>query len=59
MLASACFERLNNRTRRATFLAEMESVVPWRELCAQIEPVNPKVQFHPCSRRDAYVSGAD
>ncbi len=37
------FERYTKKTRRAIFLEEMEQVVPWRELCALIEPVYPKV----------------
>ena len=41
-LATAGFERFAKTTRRAAFLAEMECVVPWRELCALIEPVYPK-----------------
>ena len=41
-LATAGFERFAKTTRRAAFLAEMERVVPWRELCALIEPVYPK-----------------
>ena len=41
-LASAGFERYGKTTRRARFLAEMELVVPWRELCARIDPVYPK-----------------
>ena len=41
-LARAGFERYGKTTRRAAFLAEMERVVPWRELCALIEPVYPK-----------------
>lgn len=41
-LASVSFERYCKQTRRAAFLAEMERVVPWRELCALIEPVYPK-----------------
>jgi IS5 family transposase len=41
-LAMAGFERYGKTTRRAVFLAEMERVVPWRELCALIEPVYPK-----------------
>jgi len=36
------FERYTKKTRRAIFLEEMEQVVPWRELCALIEPVYPK-----------------
>jgi IS5 family transposase len=41
-LATAGFERYARRTRRAAFLDEMERVVPWRALCAQIEPFYPK-----------------
>src|SRR5204863_9108192 len=41
-LATAGFERYAKRTRRATFLAEMERVVPWSALCALIEPFYPK-----------------
>lgn len=41
-LALASFERYGKTTRRAAFLAEMERVVPWRELCALIEPVYPR-----------------
>jgi transposase, IS5 family len=40
--ASSGFERYAKSTRRAAFLAEMERVVPWRELCARIEPFYPK-----------------
>jgi transposase, IS5 family len=29
-------------TRRAQFLAEMDRVVPWRDLCARVEAVYPK-----------------
>jgi hypothetical protein len=29
------FRQVSKLTRRAAFLAEMEQVVPWRELCAQ------------------------
>ena len=41
-LASTGFDKYTKTTRRAQFLAEMDRVVPWRELCAQIEPVYPK-----------------
>jgi IS5 family transposase len=41
-LASTGFEKYSKTTRRAQFLAEMDRVVPWRELCARIEPVYPK-----------------
>ena len=40
--ATAGFERYAKTTRRATFLGEMEQVVPWRRLCRLIEPVYPK-----------------
>ena len=41
-LASVGFERYGKTTRRATFLAEMERVVPWPDLYSLIEPVYPK-----------------
>jgi transposase, IS5 family len=41
-LAMAGFERCAKTTRRATFLAEMERVVPWSALCALVEPFYPK-----------------
>ncbi len=41
-LGAEGFERYGKRTRRAAFLAEMERVVPWGELCALIEPVYSK-----------------
>lgn len=41
-LAEGGFERFGKTTRRAAFLAEMERVVPWAELCAAIEPFYPK-----------------
>jgi IS5 family transposase len=36
------FERYTKKTRRQIFLEEMEQVVPWRELCALVEPHYPK-----------------
>jgi len=36
------FEKYKKPTRREQFLAEMEQVVPWKELCALIEPYYPK-----------------
>src|SRR5438477_4912711 len=36
------FEQYTRKTRRAIFLEEMEQVVPWRELCALVEPDYPK-----------------
>jgi hypothetical protein len=41
-LASVGFERFGKTTRRAAFLAEMDQVVPWKDLCQLIEPVYPK-----------------
>ncbi len=41
-LATVGFERYAKTTRRATFMAEMERVVPWPALCGLIEPVYPK-----------------
>jgi IS5 family transposase len=41
-LATAGFERYAKTTRRAAFLAEMDRVVPWAELCALVEPVYPR-----------------
>ena len=32
-LASVSFERYGKTTRRGAFLAEMERVVPWQQLC--------------------------
>jgi len=42
--AQAGFEQYRKTTRREQFLAEMERVVPWKELCAVIEPYYPKVE---------------
>jgi IS5 family transposase len=36
------FEQYSKKTRRAVFLEEMEQVVPWRDLCALVEPHYPK-----------------
>ena len=41
-LATVGFEKHGKLTRRAAFLAEMEEVVPWRELCAVVAPFYPK-----------------
>ena len=42
MFAGSGFEAYRKPTRRELFLAEMERVVPWGELCALIELVYPK-----------------
>ena len=41
-LATVNFDKHHKQTRRAAFLAEMNRVVPWQELCAVIEPFYPK-----------------
>lgn len=41
-LSAGGFDRYTKTTRRAAFLAEMNRVVPWKQLCALIEPVYPK-----------------
>jgi transposase, IS5 family len=41
-LGSTGFEKHAKATRRAQFLAQMDRVVPWRELCALIEPAYSK-----------------
>ena len=41
--ADGTFERYRKRTRREEFLAAMDQVVPWDELCTLIEPVYRKV----------------
>jgi transposase, IS5 family len=42
-LASASFDKHSKQTRRAKFLAEMDQVVPWRDLCSIVEPFYPRV----------------
>ena len=37
-LARGGFDRFGKQTKRAKFLAEMDAVLPWAELCALIEP---------------------
>ena len=41
-LASVGFDKHGKQTRRAKFLAEMDQVVPWGELCAAVEPFYPR-----------------
>ena len=41
-LGSTGFEKHAKATRRAQFLAEMDRVVPWKQLCALIQPVYSK-----------------
>ena len=39
---AAGFEKHSKRTRRAEFLSQMDIVVPWRQLCSEVEPFYPK-----------------
>ena len=39
---ASTFEKYKKPTKREKFLAEMELVVPWKELNALIEPFYPK-----------------
>ena len=39
---AAGFEKHQKVTRRAEFLVAMDVVVPWSELCAEIEPFYPR-----------------
>ena len=41
-LADTGFERFRKTTRREQFLAEMDQVIPWRDLCKVIKPFYPK-----------------
>ena len=41
-LARGGFDRYGKMTKRAAFLAEMERVIPWTELCALVDPHYPK-----------------
>ena len=43
-LSMAGFDRFAKPTRRELFLAEMDKIVPWPELCALVEPFYPKVR---------------
>jgi IS5 family transposase len=40
--AESSFEKYRKKTRKEQFLEEMEAVLPWKELCAAIEPFYPK-----------------
>jgi IS5 family transposase len=41
-MATTGFEKHARPTRKAEFLAEMERLMPWAEICALIEPHYPK-----------------
>jgi hypothetical protein len=40
------FEKYGKTTRRAHLLADMDRIVPWKELASVIEPVYPKCGEH-------------
>jgi IS5 family transposase len=40
--ADSGFEKYRKKTRKERFLEEMDTVIPWKELCAAIEPFYPK-----------------
>jgi IS5 family transposase len=40
--AESSFERYRKPTRRERFLAQMNEIIPWRDLCKVIEPFYPK-----------------
>jgi len=41
-LADEGFERYRKSTRREHFLADMDKIIPWRDLCQVIQPFYPK-----------------
>lgn len=41
-LADESFERFRKPTRRDQFLAEMDEIIPWRDLCKVIKPFYPR-----------------
>jgi IS5 family transposase len=42
--AEGTFEQYRKPTRRERFLADMDKIIPWRELCDVIEPFYPKAE---------------
>jgi transposase, IS5 family len=40
--ADSGFDQYRKKTRKERFLEEMDTVIPWKELCAAIEPFYPK-----------------
>jgi IS5 family transposase len=56
-LAEEGFERFRKPTRRDQFLAEMEQIIPWRDLCKVIKPFYPKPKgVPPTDRAGAHVA---
>jgi IS5 family transposase len=41
-LADGSFEKFRKKTRKELFLADMEQIIPWQDLCVAIEPYYPK-----------------
>ena len=50
-LATVSFDKHRKQTRRAAFPVEMDRVVPWRGLSAEIEPVLPEARQRPSADR--------
>ena len=44
-LADNGFERFRKRTRRETFLLEMDQIIPWRDLCKSDQAVLSKAKW--------------
>ena len=42
--SESSFEKYHKPTRREQFLAEMDQVIPWKEMCKVIEPFYPKAE---------------
>ena len=38
------FEKFRKKTRKEQFLGDMETIIPWKELCGAIEPYYPNPQ---------------
>jgi hypothetical protein len=58
---NAQYEQYRRPTKRDTFLATMEQIVPWADLCAVIEPHYPKAGNGrpPLSHAHLFAAGHD
>ncbi len=43
-ISNVSFDKFHKTTRKEAFLAKMDELIPWRELCELIEPHYPKVR---------------
>ena len=48
------FEKYRKQTRKEIFLAQMDEILPWAELCAIIEPFYPSGQVNQRFHRMVY-----